>query len=180
MTRQLLVDIKSEINWSWLDDTPGLQYVDNNLLRQNFSYDNGTGVNQADRVWHVADALAGGAHADYDLTALDVDVFTSQLTITMAAVKAILLVNQSETNSLRLGGAASNPWQGPFGAPTHTLEVPPGAPLLLVNRVSGWAVSGSGKVLRLLNEGLTATAYSLVIVGRDVATSSSSSSSSGM
>lgn len=178
MARELLTEINALIGWTWNDDTPGLAVSDTNQLKANFSYSDGTGSDEADRVWHSIRTLAGGGDETLDLTALLTSLFTDSLTISMAAIKGILIINNSETNSLQVGNAASNAWQGPFGATNQTLEVPPGCPLLLSNRATGWPVHPTEKNLKITNLGLTATQYQIAIVGRGASTSSSSSSSS--
>ncbi|HET8684975.1 MAG TPA: hypothetical protein VFM54_24345 [Micromonosporaceae bacterium] len=124
-----------------------------NLTKQ-IALANGTGLNQADRVWHDTRTIAASGTDDLDLSGILTDVFGQVLTL--ARVKALVLAAAAaNTNAVVIGAAAANAWVGPFGAATHTSAARPGG-------VNFWAapdatgypvVAGTGDILRLANGG---------------------------
>jgi len=89
-------------------------------------------------------------------------------TLTFATVKVIAVHNREASGSgknITIGGAASNAFQGPFGAANDVLTIPPGGKLILVAPNTGWTVTaGTGDLLRLLGHS-SGTSIDLVIMG---------------
>jgi hypothetical protein len=127
---------------------------------------NGTGANQADRIFADKRTLAASASEDLDLSGVLTDPLGAVLTF--GKVKAILVrADKANTNDVILGGASTNPFVGPFGGATHTVSVPPGGAALFVAPGAGWLVAaGSGDLLKIANSGAgTGVTYDIVIIG---------------
>lgn len=129
--------------------------------------DNGTGADQADRIFSDERTLAASANEDLDLAGVLTDALGA--TFTLARVRAILVIAlATNTNNVVIGGAASNAFVGPFGAATHTVSVRPGGQALFVNRdATGWPVTaGTADLLRIANSGAgSSVTYRIVIIG---------------
>ncbi len=126
----------------------------------------GVGDNQADRVFSDRRTLAASGNEDIDLAGSLVDPLGGPAVF--AKVKAIMVKAAAEnTNNVVVGAAASNAFQGPFGAANDTIAIPPGGVLMLTAPKAGWAVTaGTGDLLRVANSGAgTPVTYDIVIVG---------------
>jgi hypothetical protein len=132
-----------------------------------FQLDNGTGANQADRIWMDTNTLAASANTDVDLAGVLTDILGAALTF--ARVKGLFLrAALSNTNNVVIGGAVSNQFVGPFGAATHTFAVKPGGFVgWLAPDATGWPVTaGTGDLLRIANSAAgTSVTYDVVIIG---------------
>lgn len=128
---------------------------------------NGTGANQADRVWRDQRTLAASANEDLDLAGALTDALGGSAVF--ARVKAIVVrASDANTNNVVVGGAASNQFVGPFGAGTHTVAVKPGGIFaVFAADATAWAVTaGTGDLLRIANSaGSTAVTYDIIIIG---------------
>jgi hypothetical protein len=126
-------------------------------------------VGKADVMWSDSRTLTASSSENLDLTGS----LTGMLggTVAMAEVCAIYVEAAStNTNSVVIGGAASNGFLGPFGGATHTLSLAPGEFTLLSSQ-NGWAVTaGTGDLLKVANSGAgTSVTYNIIIIGRTVA-----------
>lgn len=132
------------------------------------SFQTGTGAGQADQMFFDQRNIVASGTDDLDLTgtalknALNAD-------IAFARVKALIIeALGTNVNNLIVGAAAANPWVGPFGAGTHTVQVRPGGLLVMVcSDATGWAVvAGTGDQLRVANSaGGSAVDYKIAIIG---------------
>ena len=164
--------IKASLGWNWDDgvrDSGRLEYA-RTLL-------DGNGDNQAEAVWHAESrTLAAGESDTFDLAALERTVLGAILTVNMAAVKALLIVNESTVGGqLLVGGAAVNQWSEPFGADGDCAMVPADSALLLCNRQSGWPVDANNRNLKIAALAGSAT-YSIAVVGTTTPAGSGSGS----
>lgn len=122
----------------------------------------GTGTDKGDKQWHDQRTVAASTNDDIELDAV-VDAFGDALAV--AKVKMLFIKNNSTTQTLTVGAAATNPWQGPFGATNDTIAVPPSGCLVLFNG-AGWTVtSGSADQLRIANGAGSAAVYDIVLWG---------------
>jgi len=144
--------IHVDLGWTWRDHVGVAPIVDSNHHRFTRRLADGTAAGQANAVWHVEDrALAAGQSLTLDLDLLEQSLFGDRITIPLATIKALLIVNKnaSEPGRLLVGGATAHPWYAPFGAPDQTVMVLAGNPLLLANTGSGWAVGLENHALRI-------------------------------
>jgi hypothetical protein len=126
----------------------------------------GSGANQAAKVFSDSRNLAASANESLDLAGGLTDAFGS--TLTFLTVKALIVVARAtNTNDVLVGGAGSNAFVGPFNANTSTIAVRPGGVVLFAAPATGWTVTAStGDLLRIANSaGTTAVDYDIIIVG---------------
>lgn len=127
----------------------------------------GISANQVDWVYSETNTLAISGTKDYDLAGVLTDIFGA--VITFARVKLVMLfADAGNTNNVILGGAASNQFQGPFGAVAHTIACKPGGWLAFyAPDLTGWPVTaGTGDLLRTTNSAAgTTVLYDIVIAG---------------
>jgi hypothetical protein len=128
----------------------------------------GVGAGQADQMWFDQRQIAASGNEDLDLTGTALQNALG-VNIGLARVKALIIeALGTNINNLIVGNAAANPWVGPFGAGTHTVQVRPGGLLaMFCSDITGWAVvAGTGDLLRVANSGAgTAVDYKIIVVG---------------
>lgn len=127
---------------------------------------NGTGANQADRVFTDTRTLAASATENLDLAGSLVDAFGA--TITMARVKAVLIkAAAANTNDVQLTRPATN-GVPLFLAASDGLPIRPGGAVLWIapDATAVPVTAGTGDLLTLTNSaGGTPVTYDVVIVG---------------
>jgi hypothetical protein len=169
MADTLSVEIKASLAWLFQDAIDLTTISDASKLDYSKSLADGVAADQADKLWSDQRTVAAGANDDLDLTALVNTVFGSTLTINLARVKAVLIVNTSTTagDELRLDSSVANAFTAPFnGSATSQVEIGPDSALLLSNKKDGWVVTaGTGDVLRIKNPGANPITYKIVVVG---------------
>jgi hypothetical protein len=154
--------------------------TDSNRLVFDRSLADGAGADQADAVWHAeSQTLLMGQATTLQLDALSQSCFGDTIVISLAKVKAILIVNKNTSGSgcLLVGGAPVDPWHAPFGASGDTVKVMPDGPLLLSNPRDGWEVPIGSTALGIAAVGDDVT-YDVAILGTLAGQGGSSSSSS--
>jgi hypothetical protein len=127
---------------------------------------NGTGSDQADRVFADTRTLNPSSNEDLDLADPLLDPIGGAAAF--AKVKAIIVrAAATNTNNVVVGGAATNAFVGGFGAAAHTFAVPPGGVFMVSAPKGGWTVTpGTGDLLRIANSGGgTAVTYDITVIG---------------
>lgn len=135
-------------------------------LRYSLTMATGIATGLADLLYAGTRTLALSTSEDLDLAGGLTDVFGA--TLTFVKIKMIYIsAAAANTNTVVVGGAASNQFVGPFGASTHTIAIQPGATMKFIHPLTGWAVTaGTGDLLKVLNGGAgTSVTYDLVICG---------------
>lgn len=169
MSASLSVEVKASLAWLWEESLELSTLVDSSRLDAPTALAAGNGPGQVNQLWHDTRSLAGESHHDLDLTALTQTMRGQAVSLGFATVKAILIHNTAADagKKLVLDSSAPNAMLTPFdNSATSKLEIPPASPLLLVNRLGGWAVTaGTGDILRIDNPGLASIAYKIVVVG---------------
>jgi hypothetical protein len=163
LTTRLTVSAIAELT-SALDLTTGrvpLSWV------ESFSLDDGSGTNQANRIFHDERTIAASSNDDLDLAGVLLDAFGT--TLTFARIKAMFIkADIGNANNVVVGAAASNTWVGPFGGATHTVAARPGGMLTFISPdATGWPVTaGTGDQLRVANGGAgSSVLYRIGLVG---------------
>lgn len=126
----------------------------------------GTGANQADKIFADRRTLAASATENLDLAGVLPDPFGA--TLTFVTVKAIVVkASAANTNDLVIGAAGSNPFTGPLGGTSPTISVRPGGMVVLAAPATGWTVTaGTGDILKVTNGGSgTGVTYDIIIIG---------------
>lgn len=169
MTTNLRSMIRAQIGWTWRDEIGNSTILDANRLQASHDLTDGTGSGQADVVWHAeSQTLANGSTAQLQLDALEQTLFGETITLSLSAVKALLLVNRNTASGrLTIGPAADTPWTGPFGSSSDRVGVMPDSPLLLAHVTSGWTVQATENLLQLEAADADVT-YDVAILGTSV------------
>lgn len=132
----------------------------------NIALADGTGADQADRIFTDTRTLTASATEDLDLAGVLTDAFGA--TITMARIKAILVKAASgNTNNVNVSRPASNGVPLFLAASDGIPVLPGGAFLWVAPNAAGVAVTAStGDLLTFTNSaGTTSVTYDVVIVG---------------
>jgi hypothetical protein len=167
MATSLRSTIQAQLGWTWWDVAGANVVTNSNRVQLTQDMDNGAGTNQADAVWDLADAsLSAGSSTTFLLDTLARELFGDSITIALAKVKAVLVVNKNTSGSghLLLGGAAAEEWYAPLGASGGTVKIMPGAALLLACPQAGWDVATGARQLKLAAVGDNTT-FDIAIVG---------------
>lgn len=133
----------------------------------NYIFTDGTGANQAKRVFTDTRTIAASANEDLDLAGGLNDAFGAALTFTK--IKALIVkADAANVNDVVVGGAASAQVASIFGNVADNINVKPGGLLMLVAPdVNGYAITAtSADLLRIANSGSgSSVTYTIVIVG---------------
>jgi len=131
------------------------------------TYADGTGANQANRIFRDRRTLAASTSEELDLAGGITDPYGTA--ITMARVKAIIIVSAAANGDvINVGGAAANAFASWVGDATDKIVLRPGACFALAaTEATGYAVTaGTGDLLKIENadSGDSAT-YDIIIIG---------------
>lgn len=153
-------EMRAALGWRWSEGATFDARLD--FARQVLDRD---GLGSA-AAWSAEGELLPDGHArTYDLTYLVRAVLGDALVTPLAGVYALLIVNHSaDGGSLWVGGAASDPWIGPFGAGGGPLCVAPEGAALLASRAAPWPVDQARRNLRLEALGGDVQ-YSVALIG---------------
>jgi Ca2+-binding RTX toxin-like protein len=135
--------------------------------RAEYSWESGTGADQADLVFHDQRTLAASATENIDLAGGLTDAYGA--TITFARIKALIVIAAAgNTNDVQVGGAASNAWATWVANSSDIVTVKPDGILALVSpSATGYVVTaGTGDILKIVNSGAgTGVTYDIVLIG---------------
>jgi hypothetical protein len=126
----------------------------------------GTGTGKADRLFAGSRTIAASSSENLDLAGTLTDPLGA--TLTFVHVKALLVIaDAANTNSVLVGGAASNGFAGPFADVTDIATIPPGGSALFTHPGAGWTVTAAtGDILKVANSSSgTGVTYRVVIIG---------------
>jgi len=126
----------------------------------------GVGNNKANEVFDDTRTLAANANEELDLAGVLLN--PAGVAITFTRIKAIAIkADAANAAKITVGGAASNPFTGPFGATGDLIDIQPGDMFMITNANAGWTVTaGTGDKLKITNGSAAAAAnYSIVLIG---------------
>ena len=135
-------------------------------VKKEFALTNGTGANQADKIFTDQRTLAAGVSEDLDLAGVLIDALGD--VITFARIKALVVIAAAANpNNIVVGNAAANGFVGPFGAATHTHSVRPGGFYAWgCSDATGYPVTGgTADLLKILAGAGGNHIYDIVIIG---------------
>lgn len=132
----------------------------------------GTGVNQADRLFIDQRTVASASNDDLDLAGVLADALGA--TITFAEIVAIFIINAPKTGNANTTdltvGLGTNPFVGFLGGTTPTMgPLKPGAFAMIGGGGAagiGTVGAGSSDILRIANSSGAPATYQIAIVGR--------------
>ena len=166
MSINLHSTIHAELGWTWRNVSGETTVVNSNRLRSRLDLADGAGSDQANAVWHAEEqSLASAASTTLELDNLSQSLFGDTISLSLATVKAILIVNTSATAGyLLIGGAAADEWYAPFAAAGERVKVMAGGQLLLAHPGDGWSVSAGVTDLKIAAVDAAVT-YDIAILG---------------
>lgn len=127
----------------------------------------GTGANQAKRIWTDTRTLTASSTENLDLAGVLADAFGNVLTFTK--IKALIVKAASaNTNDVVIGNHATAAFFPMFGAATHTALVKPGGTVAFIAPdANGLAVTATtADMLTMTNSaGGTSVTYTIIIIG---------------
>jgi hypothetical protein len=173
MATQLTINnVKASVDWSLVDKVSGdIDSTNSN----SFSYTSGqqtdgTGANQADRIYAKRHTINAGGTLDLDLAGSLVDFFGNTITFAKVTYLYIELVSKTpQASSIEIGGAAANQFVGWIDTAAAKIKVPgPGIFALGSAAAGGYTVTpGTGDILRITNnDGANAAEVNIAIIGR--------------
>lgn len=141
--------------------------VRNNIaLLRNFSFADGSGLNQTSKAWSDKRTLAGAASDSLDLAGILLDAFGQA--ITFARIKAIAIAAAATNTDTLVIGGGTNAFASFLGAADNEIILRPGGMLLLAAPdATGYVVTAStGDILKIANSAASAAAdYEIVLIG---------------
>lgn len=147
-------------------DAGALTYILDQAVKD-VTLTNGTGANQSDLIFMDTRTLTASATENLDLAGSLTDPFGA--TLTFARIKAILVMaDAANTNSVQIGGAASNAFINWVANSSDIVNVRPGGRFLIIAPdATAYAVTAStGDILKMANSaGSTSVTYTIVIIG---------------
>lgn len=168
MPTQLGVQLSLTLAWQYLQALDLSNVRDAGARNFDDALVQGTGLDQADLLWHDRRTLAGGASEELDLTG-GLTASVSGAALTFARVKGIVLKNRSLATdaTLSVGGAASQAFSACFGAGDDVLKIGPDGLVVLWNpSAAGYAVTdGSSDRLKFAAAGAGSLEYDVLIFG---------------
>ena len=137
--------------------------------RNAISWTTGAAAGQADDVFETVLNIAASGNLALDLSAL-----TDPLGGSLAALRVkgiIILADETNVNDIVFEGGASNPFLGPLGGTTPTLNTQPGGITVLATpTAAAWAINAStAHTIKLANSssGTAVTGKLIVIVAKE-------------
>lgn len=127
---------------------------------------NGTGADQANRLFHDTRTLSTGANEDLDLVGSLTDGLGQ--TFSPARFKLLLIYNKpANTTNLTIKPGAANGIASPFGAAAHAVTIPPGGIFLVAApAAAAFALTaGTGDLLNIANSAGASADYDIVVIG---------------
>lgn len=166
MAVSLISNIDLAVKWAYENPLDLSTASDRKTLNFNTALGNGTGLDQANRIFADERTLATTASDDFDLAGGLTDIYGQTLTLTK--VKAIVVYNTATVaGEILTVGGGSNPFITWIGDGSDTVKVFPEGLLALVNpSLAGYTVTAStGDILRVTNSGASNITYRIVLIG---------------
>lgn len=169
MADTLSFDVRAKVAWVFKEALDLANVIDSGEKEYKYSFADGTGSSQADKVWADQRTVTAAANDDLDLTALTDSIFGSTRTISFAKIRGIYIQNTSTTagEELQLDSSVAASIVAPFAASTTSkLQIPEDSCILLVNKITGWTVTNTtADVLRITSTGAASIVYNIAIWG---------------
>jgi len=160
------------VAWSFSkDDAFGGKSISNGTDRYAFPQDltDGTGANQANKMYVATRTLVASASEDLDLSGALTNQFGDTISFTAIKGIKITLLPTTAASSITIGAAASHAWVGFLGSATDTITIRNGYSFgLLGTDAAGMTVTNaSSDILTVTNNdsGLSAT-YTIMLYGK--------------
>ena len=146
----------------WADDLNTTTVTDTATTNLAFALADGDGDDEADGYYKDVITVAASATASVDLRSLPLNIMGGSGTLSLAKVKALLIVNRSTTASLTVNGTTSNRWTA-LSAGAMTLG--PEGVMYVTHVNAGYATTASDKVIAITNNGAAAADVEVYVIG---------------
>jgi len=146
----------------WVDSRTATDITDTTTAVHVLDIGDGITAGNANAYWKDQLPLAAGATATIDLRSLPHKLFGGSATLSFGAVKVLMIVNNSATGSVVVGGSPSNRWTG-FA--TGNVTIGQGGVLYSACPAAGWATSATSKALTITNSGSDACTVDVYVAG---------------
>jgi hypothetical protein len=133
----------------------------------NFSFENGSGDNQANAAWTDERTIAASGSENLDMVGVLADAFGA--TISISKIKALLVAaSANNTNDVLIGGHATAALASFFGDATDVLRVKPGGAIALIApKSAGYPVTATtADLIKVANSaGGSSVTYKILVIG---------------
>jgi hypothetical protein len=146
----------------WVDSRTATDITDTTTAVHSVSIGDGTTAGNANAYWKDQLPLAAGESATIDIRALPHKLFGGSATLSFGAVKVVMIVNNSATGSVVVGGSPSNRWQG---MATGNVTIGHEGVFYSACPGDGWATSATSKALTITNSGSDACTVDVYVAG---------------
>lgn len=166
MADALTTTLTMSLNASWVDTQDLGSVIDAASLDLADTFADGTGLDQADIIWHDERTLSATSET-LDLTALTRTILGSTNTVNFARIKCLAIKNTATTAGFKLtvGAAAATAWTSWTSVTGSTFYVDPnGIAFLWAPSATSWVTSGTVKSLKI-DSGANAVTYRIIIIG---------------
>jgi len=164
MATSLAITLSAGITWTFTNALDLTTTSDGTTLDLGDTLANGTGVNQADVMWHDSRLLSATSE-ELDLAGSLTNAFGT--TVTFAKIKTIIIKNTSTTTTqiLAVGGAAATQFSNWVAHVSDIVNIGPDGVLILHSPIDGYAV-GAGATDKLkIDAGAVNITYKIVLIG---------------
>lgn len=166
MALALTLNYDLSLSWTYTNALDLSTPEDRKRLNFLDSLASGTGLDQADRIFHDSRSISTGANDDLDLAGGLTDAFGT--TLTFVKIKGIFIKNTATTAGeiLNVGGGSAHfiNW---IGAAGDIVKIGPDGLFVLWNpSAAGYAVTATtADILRITNAGAGTIVYQIILVG---------------
>jgi len=165
--------LKSRLEWSNAEDmgTDTGSITDSAELKYDNTLADGTGASQADVIYRARKTRTTGNTDTYDLTALTyatVFGYTTAISLSMAYLKGVLIVNEETTSGydIYLNNNTANGQLLMFNGADSSILIPADSVLMITNKVGGWLVTAAATdKLRITNDSGSSVTYRIALAG---------------
>jgi hypothetical protein len=117
----------------------------------------GTSASECDRSYHYSGTVASSASASFDMNGALADAFGAVATFT--SVKFVTAVNDSTTDTIAIGGGATDI------AGIGRVTIPPSGCVVMCGPLGGWPVASGADTITVVVASGSSAAYRLLITG---------------
>jgi hypothetical protein len=146
----------------WIDSRDATDITDTTTALYTLAIGDGTTAGNANAYWKDQLTIAAGATATIDLRALPHKMFGGTGSLSFGAVKVLMILNNSTTGSVVVGGSPSNRWTG-FA--TGNVTIGQEGVFYSACPSDGWATSATSKAFTITNSGSVSCTVDVYVAG---------------
>jgi hypothetical protein len=146
----------------WSDARTATNIADTVTALHTLAIGDGTTAGNANAYWKDQLSIAAGASVTIDLRALPHKLFGGTATLSFAAVKVLMIANNSTTGNVVVGGSPANRWQA---MTTGDVVIGQGGVFYSAHPASGWATTATTKAITITNSGSGVALVDVYVAG---------------